>query len=52
MFANCTHVIVSILKHWKVDCGRARVWRCHLLMSFQEGLEGDRGGIECDSAAF
>ena len=26
--------------------------RCRLLMSFQEGLEGDLGGIECDGAAY
>ena len=30
----------------------ARVRRCHLLMSFQEGLEGDHGGIKCDGAIF
>ena len=34
------------------DRGRERVRRCRLLMSFQEGLEGDVVGIECDGAAF
>ena len=29
------------------------VRHCHLLTSFQEGLESDHGGgIECDGAAF
>ena len=32
--------------------GLARVRRCHLLISFQESLEGDCGGIECDGATF
>ena len=50
--ANCTHIIVSLLKAWKSDCGRDRVRRCRIVMSFQEGLEGDRGGIECNNAAF
>ena len=39
-YANCTHIIVSILKSRKVTVVDA---------AFQEGLEG---GIECDGAAF
>ena len=34
------------------DRGSARVRWCRLLMSFQEGLEGDLVGIECDGAAY
>ena len=35
-FANCTYVIVSLLKAWKVT-GRDRVRRCRLLTPYQEG---------------
>ena len=35
-FGNCTHIIVSLLKAWKVRV-KDRVQWCHFLKSFQEG---------------
>ena len=43
MFANCIHIMVSLLESLEGDCGRDRVRQCRLLTSFQEGLEGDHG---------
>ena len=38
-FSSCEYS-----KSLEGDCGRDRVRRCHPLMPFQEGLEGDHGG--------